>query len=66
MNCLSKETLSYINGWYWKITTSGTSNQRKAWTEIWQANMSLPETLRQLMRLCRYYEELEAEGVTIA
>lgn len=63
---ISKETWQFINNWYWKIVSSGTSNQKKAWSSIRQANMSPEETLRQLLRLVRYYEELEAEGVTIA
>lgn len=63
---ISKDTWEYINRWYRKIQFSGTSNQRKAWAEIRQANMSLEETVCQLLRLCRYYEELEEAGVTIA
>lgn len=43
---MNKTTLEYINGWYWRIQSGGTDNQRRAWREIWQANMSLNETLR--------------------
>ena len=63
---ISQNTLKYINDWYWRIQFSGTSNQRRAWAEIRQAGMDLEETVRQLLRLCRYYEILEADGVTIA
>jgi len=63
---ISKDTWQYINSWYRKIQFSGTNNQQKAWAEIRQAGMNLDETIRQLLRLCRYYEELEANGVTIA
>lgn len=63
---ISKGTFEYINNWYWKVQLSGTANQRRAWAEIRQANMSPNETFRQLLRLCQYWEELEAEGVTIA
>ena len=63
---ITKETWKYINYWYWRIEFSGTNNQRRAWAEIRQAGMNLQETVNQLLRLCRYYEELEANGVTIA
>jgi len=66
MNYVSKDTWEYINSWYWRIQSSGTSNQRAAWAEIRQAGMALEETVRQLLQLCRYYERLEEAGVTIA
>ena len=63
---VSKETWTYINLWYQRIITSGTNNQKRAWAEIRLANMSLDETVAQLVQLCRYYEKLEEAGVTIA
>ena len=63
---ISQNTWEYLNYWYYKIQSSGTSNQKKAWAEIRQANMSPDETVAQLLQLCRYYELLEEAGVTIA
>lgn len=63
---ISKDTWQYINYWYRRIQFSGTGNQKKAWAEIRLSGMSLEETVNQLLRLCRYYEELEEAGVTIA
>ena len=63
---VSKETWTYINLWYQRIITSGTNNQKRAWAEIRLANMSLDETVAQLVQRCRYYEKLEEAGVTIA
>ena len=66
MNYISRDTWNYIDYWYQRIMISGTNNQKRAWAEIRQAGMNVSETVRQLVRLCRYYEELEAKGVTIA
>ena len=63
---ISSSTIEYLDYWYWRIQSSGTSNQRRAWAEIRLANMSLEETVAQLVQLCRYYERLEEAGVTIA